>query len=282
MIREVEVSLIASAIKELCIKANKVLPCDIVSKVSAAKNLEDNEMALSILCDLEKNIEVSREHSLPLCQDTGMAVVFVELGQEVFLEGENFEDAINAGVREAYDKGYMRKSVVDDPFFNRKNTDDNTPAIIYTKIVPGDRVKITAAPKGFGSENMSAVKMFTPSAKREDIIGFVVDTMKKAGSNPCPPVVIGVGLGGDFEYAAYLAKKALVRDTSVKNAHPEYALLEQDMLSAVNELPIGPQGFGGKTTCLAVNVEYFPTHIAGLPCAVNIGCHVTRHASCVI
>ena len=280
--RRINTNEIKEKVYQLFIEANYKLPQDIFEKIQNAAECEEKHIAKSILTKLVENCDAAEKINVPICQDTGMAVVFVELGQEVFLEGENFEDAINAGVREAYDKGYMRKSVVDDPFFNRKNTDDNTPAIIYTKIVPGDRVKITAAPKGFGSENMSAVKMFTPSAKREDIIGFVVDTMKKAGSNPCPPVVIGVGLGGDFEYAAYLAKKALVRDTSVKNAHPEYALLEQDMLSAVNELPIGPQGFGGKTTCLAVNVEYFPTHIAGLPCAVNIGCHVTRHASCVI
>lgn len=280
--RRINTNEIKEKVCQLFIQANYKLPQDIFEKIKNAADCEEKPIAKSILSKLVENCDAAEKINVPICQDTGMSVVFVELGQEVFLEGENFEDAINAGVREAYDKGYMRKSVVDDPFFNRKNTDDNTPAIIYTKIVPGDRVKITAAPKGFGSENMSAVKMFTPSAKREDIIGFVVDTMKKAGSNPCPPVVIGVGLGGDFEYAAYLAKKALVRDTSVKNAHPEYALLEQDMLSAVNELPIGPQGFGGKTTCLAVNVEYFPTHIAGLPCAVNIGCHVTRHASCVI
>ena len=280
--RRINTNEIKEKVCQLFIEANYKLPQDIFEKIQNAAECEEKPIAKSILSKLVENCDAAEKINVPICQDTGMAVVFVELGQEVFLEGENFEDAINAGVREAYDKGYMRKSVVDDPFFNRKNTDDNTPAIIYTKVVPGDRVKITAAPKGFGSENMSAVKMFTPSAKREDIIGFVVDTMKKAGSNPCPPVVIGVGLGGDFEYAAYLAKKALVRDTSVKNAHPEYALLEQDMLSAVNELPIGPQGFGGKTTCLAVNVEYFPTHIAGLPCAVNIGCHVTRHASCVI
>ncbi|MBE6572205.1 MAG: fumarate hydratase [Ruminococcaceae bacterium] len=280
--RRINTNEIKEKVCELFIQANYKLPQDIFEKIENAVACEEKPIAKSILSKLIENCDAAEKINVPICQDTGMAVVFVELGQEVYLEGDNFEDAVNAGVREAYDKGYMRKSVVDDPFFNRKNTDDNTPAIIYTKIVPGDRIKITAAPKGFGSENMSAVKMFTPSAKREDIIDFVVDTMKKAGSNPCPPVVIGVGIGGDFEYAAYLSKKALIRETSVKNPHPEYARLEQDMLSAVNELPIGPQGFGGKTTCLAVNVEYFPTHIAGLPCAVNIGCHVTRHASCII
>ena len=212
MIREVEVSLITSAIKELCIKANKVLPCDIVSKVSAAKNLEDNEMALSILCDLEKNIEVSREHSLPLCQDTGMAVVFLEIGQDVHFVGGLLRDAVNEGVRQGYEEGLLRKSVVADPI-NRVNTTDNTPAVIHTEIVKGDKVKITVAPKGFGSENMSGVRMLTPAHGYEGVKKAVLEIVKKASNNPCPPMVVGVGIGGDFEQCALLSKKALCRST---------------------------------------------------------------------
>ena len=276
--RTINTLQIKNLVCELFIKANYRLPDDVFQKIKSAIDNEEKPIAKSILEKLVENCDAAQKINVPICQDTGMAVVFVEIGKDVFLEGELLEDAVNSGVRQAYDIGYMRKSVVSDPFFGRKNTDDNTPAIIYTRIVKGDKVTVTAAPKGFGSENMSAVKMFTPSAKREDIIAFVVDTMKKAGSNPCPPVVLGVGIGGDFEYAAYLAKKALVRSTEIKNEDPNYALLEKDMLDAVNSLDIGPQGFGGKTTCLAVNVECFPTHIAGLPCAVNVGCHVTRHA----
>ena len=211
-----------------------------------------------------------------------MAVVFIEIGQEVSFCGELLEDAVNDGVRAAYETGYMRKSVVSDPLFERKNTNDNTPAVIYTKIVSGDKIKITAAPKGFGSENMSSIKMFTPSATKEDIIEFVEETVANAGSNPCPPIVIGVGIGGDFEYAAYLSKLALIRSTNEPNSDSRYSELEQEILERVNKSGIGPQGFGGNTTCLAVNIEHFPTHIAGLPGAVNIGCHVTRHKSIVI
>lgn len=280
--RTIDTSEIKNKVCELFIKANYNLPGDIYEKIKQSINTEDHPLAKSILQKLIDNCHAATEINVPICQDTGMAVVFIEVGQEVALTGAPLEEVVNEGVRLAYDVGYMRKSVVKDPFFDRKNTDDNTPAIIYTRIVPGDKIKITAAPKGFGSENMSAVKMFTPSATREDIIAFVTKTLTEAGSNPCPPSVVGVGLGGDFEYAAYLAKKALIRDTSVRNENPDYAKLEQDMLESINSSGIGPQGFGGKTTCLAVNIEYFPTHIAGLPCAVNVGCHVTRHASDVI
>ncbi len=280
--RTIDTSEIKNKVCELFIKANYNLPGDIYKKIKQSINNEDQPLAKSILQKLIDNCHAATKINVPICQDTGMAVVFVEVGQEVALTGAPLEEAVNEGVRLAYDVGYMRKSVVKDPFFDRKNTDDNTPAIIYTRIVSGDKIKITAAPKGFGSENMSAVKMFTPSATREDIIAFVTKTLTEAGSNPCPPSVVGVGLGGDFEYAAYLAKKALIRDTSVRNENPDYANLEQDMLESINSSGIGPQGFGGKTTCLAVNIEYFPTHIAGLPCAVNVGCHVTRHASDVI
>lgn len=277
--RKIDTEQIKSTVTRLFISANYKLPEDITGKIEQAQKQEDSEIAKSIMNKLSENCKAAEKIGVPVCQDTGMAVVFVELGQEVHLVGKPLEMAINEGVAEAYEKGYMRKSVVSDPLFSRKNTNDNTPAIVYTRIVPGDKVSITAAPKGFGSENMSAVKMFTPSAVPQDIVDFVTDVMRSAGSNPCPPVVIGVGIGGDFEYAAYLSKKALIRDISVRNPSPEYASLEKQMLDAVNSTGIGPQGFGGKTTCLAVNIEYFPTHIAGLPCAVNIGCHVTRHAT---
>lgn len=277
--REVSSQEITKTVKELVIKANKILPQDLVDCISCSSKSEQNETAMSVLSDLQANIDAASELDIPVCQDTGMAVIFVEVGQDVHISGENFEDAVNRGVAEGYTDGLLRKSVVRDPFADRVNTNDNTPAVIHTRIVPGDKIKITAAPKGFGSENMSALKMFTPSAKKEDIIGFVVDTVKKAGSNPCPPVVVGVGIGGDFEYSALLAKKALCRSVSVRNENQFYADMEKEILDKVNTLNIGPQGFGGKTTALAVNIETYPTHIAGLPVAVNIGCHVTRHAS---
>lgn len=280
--RTIQTTLITEKVCELFIRANYHLPSDLYQKIEEAVKVEDTPLARSILQKLLDNCEAAKEMPVPICQDTGMAVVFLEIGQEVRLEGKTPEEAVNDGVRQAYDIGYMRKSVVRDPFFDRVNTNDNTPAIVYTRIVAGDTIRITAAPKGFGSENMSAIKMFTPSASEDDIVAFVVDTVKKAGSNPCPPIVLGVGLGGDFEYAAYLAKKALVRDTEKPNSNERYARLEQKMCDAINATGIGPQGFGGKTTCLAVNIEAFPTHIAGLPCAVNVGCHVTRHASCEI
>lgn len=280
--RVINTSEIKEKVKELFIRANYNLPDDIFEKIKKSTESEDKALAKSILEKLVENCDAAKKINVPICQDTGMAVVFLEIGQEVFLEGESLEAAVNEGVAQAYEEGFLRKSVVEEPLFDRKNTNNNTPAIIFTKIVPGDKVEIVAAPKGFGSENMSAIKMFTPSAKREDVINFVVDTVKNAGSNPCPPIVVGVGIGGDFEYCAYLSKKALIRDTDIRNENKDYAQLEEDILSAINETGIGPQGFGGKTTCLAVNIEYFPTHIAGLPCSVNIGCHVTRHAKAVI
>lgn len=277
--REVSSQEITKTVKELVIKANNILPQDLVDCISCSSKSEQNVTAKSVLSDLQANIDAASELDIPVCQDTGMAVIFAEIGQDVHISGENFEDAVNRGVAEGYTEGLLRKSVVRDPFADRVNTNDNTPAVIHTRIVPGDKIKITAAPKGFGSENMSALKMFTPSAKKEDIIGFVVDTVKKAGSNPCPPIVVGVGIGGDFEYSALLAKKALCRSVSVRNTNQFYADMEKEILEKVNLLNIGPQGFGGKTTALAVNIETYPTHIAGLPVAVNIGCHVTRHAS---
>lgn len=280
--REIDASQIAQTVKELVIKANKVLPDDLISCIACSKKYETNSTAVSILSDLEKNIDAAIELDIPVCQDTGMVVIFAEIGQDVHIINGSFDTAVNNGVSQGYTEGLLRKSVVSDPFKNRVNTNDNTPAIIYTRIVDGDKVKITAAPKGFGSENMSKLKMFTPSAKREDIVNFVVDTVKTAGSNPCPPVVIGVGIGGDFEYSAMLAKKALCRDVSKRNADDFYKNMEQEILDKINALDIGPQGFGGKTTALCVNIETYPTHIAGLPVAVNVGCHVTRHASKII
>lgn len=280
--REINSSEITKTVKKLVIDANKILPQDLADCISCFRDQEQNETAKSVLSDLESNIAAAKELDIPVCQDTGMAVIFAEIGQDVHISGENFEDAVNRGVAQGYTDGLLRKSVVRDPFFDRVNTNDNTPAVIHTRIVPGDKIKITAAPKGFGSENMSALKMFTPSAKREEIIGFVVDAVKKAGSNPCPPIVVGIGIGGDFEYSALLAKKALCRSVSQRNENDLYAAMENELLEKINALDIGPQGFGGQTTALAVNIETYPTHIAGLPVAVNIGCHVTRHASAEI
>ncbi|MBQ4155071.1 MAG: fumarate hydratase [Clostridia bacterium] len=279
--RSFNVKLITQAVKDLFIETNNVLPEDIIYAISNSRKNETNSLACSTLDTLLLNVEAAKEINVPICQDTGMAVVFLKIGQEVFLEGGNLNEAVNEGVRLAYADGYLRKSVVADPL-NRTNTGDNTPAIIHTEIVPGDRIEITAAPKGFGSENMSGVKMLTPSAGREGVIRAVMDIVKSAGSNPCPPMVVGVGIGGDFEQVAIMSKKALCRPLNVKNSNPFYAQLEQELLEKINSLGIGPQGFGGNTTALGVNIEYGPTHIAGLPVAVNIGCHVTRHKTIIL
>ena len=275
--REIQASVITDTIERLCIEANQVLPDDIKKSIQACRASEDGEIACGILDNIIENYQIAENEQVPICQDTGMACVFLEIGQDVHFVGGDLTDAINEGVRRGYDKGYLRKSVVKDPV-RRGNTGDNTPAMIYTEIVPGDQVKITVGPKGFGSENMSALKMFTPSATREDIVNFVVETVSKAGSNPCPPITVGVGIGGDFELSAILAKKALCRDLKIRNPKPLYADMESEMLERINKLGIGPQGFGGTVTALYVNIEQYPTHIAGLPVAVNIGCHVTRHA----
>lgn len=279
--KEINVSLIEDAVARLCIEANKQLPEDIKKGICAAKCSECNSLAKSVLEDLEKNLDASNELNLPICQDTGMAVVFLEIGQDVHLVGGDLYEAVNKGVAKGYTDGLLRKSVVKDPL-NRINTDDNTPAVIHTKIVSGDNVKITVAPKGFGSENMSGIKMLTPFDSRQGVIDAVLEIVKKAGDNPCPPMIIGVGIGGDFEQCAYLSKKALLRSIDERNDNSFYAELEEEILNKVNALGIGPQGFGGDTTALAVNIETAPTHIAGLPVAVNIGCHVTRHKSTVI
>ncbi len=276
--REIDLKTVTSKIKEACIEANKILPSDLEGVIRRCAKCEKAELAANVMQTLCDNLDAAAELSLPICQDTGMAVIFAEIGQDIHFTGGDFEQAVNDGVAQGYIEGLLRKSVVSDPL-RRVNTDDNTPAVIHTRIVPGDKLHITVAPKGFGSENMSRIKMFTPSATREDIMNFVVDTVKTAGSNPCPPVVLGVGIGGDFEKCALLAKKALCRPVSEPNADEFYAQMERDILSRVNALGIGPQGFGGETTALAVAVETYPTHIAGLPVAVNVGCHVTRHSS---
>lgn len=281
MINEIDVSRISDAVADLCVQANKILPDDICGRICSAEKCETSPLGKEIMHDLCLNISAAKELDIPVCQDTGMAVIFLEIGQDVHLVGGNLTDAVNAGVRRGYVDGLLRLSVVADPI-NRVNTNDNTPAVIHTEIVDGDSVKITVAPKGFGSENMSGVKMLTPAASRDDIITAVTGIVKAAAGNPCPPMVIGVGIGGDFELAALLAKKALCRSLSERNPDPFYRSLEDDMLEAVNKLNIGPQGFGGDTTALGLNIEKYATHIAGLPIAVNIGCHVTRHKSTVI
>lgn len=279
--RIIKTSEITEAVKNLFIYANHNLPSDVISRIELAKESETNPLAKSIIGRMTENISCSSNLDIPICQDTGMAVVFVEYGREVQLDG-NFEQAINEGVRQAYKNGGLRLSVVSEPLYERKNTNDNTPAIIHTRIVDGDKIKITAAPKGFGSENMSRIKMFTPAATEEDIINFVTESVISAGGNPCPPIIVGVGVGGDFELCAMLAKKALLRPLDIRNENPKYAELESKILSRVNKTGVGPQGFGGDTTALAVNVEYYPTHIAGLPVAVNINCHVARHSDITI
>lgn len=279
--REISVEIITQTVAELCIKANKLMPQDIVGRIESAEKEETMPLAASILGDIRRNIDVAAERDLPICQDTGMAVVFAEIGQDVHITGGLFEEAVNRGVALGYETGLLRKSVVSDPL-ERINTNDNTPAVLHTRLVAGDTIRITVAPKGFGSENMSGVRMLVPAAGRQGVIDAVLDVVKQAASNPCPPMVVGVGIGGDFEQCALLSKIALCRSTDRQNPSPYYAKLEQELLERVNELNIGPQGFGGKTTALAVNIETAPTHIAGLPVAVNIGCHVTRHASAVI
>ena len=278
--REITAREITAAVRQLCIDANRVLPADLEQTIHTCSQQEKDPTAQSILCDLCRNLDAAREMEIPICQDTGMAVVFAEVGQDLHIAG-SFEEAVNEGVRQGYVEGLLRCSVVKDPI-RRGNTEDNTPAILHTRLVPGDKLTLTVAPKGFGSENMSRLKMLTPAAKEEDIIAFVKETVELTGSNPCPPVVLGVGIGGDFELVAYLAKKALCRSVSQRNPDPYYADLEQKMLEAVNGTGVGPQGFGGQTTALAVNIETYPTHIAGLPMAVNVGCHVTRHKTVVL
>jgi fumarate hydratase subunit alpha len=279
--REISAEEITKTVAELCVEANLHLPCGMKECISGSIAKEESELCKSVLGDIVDNIDCANELGVPICQDTGMAVIFAEVGQDCHITGGAFEDAVNAGVAKGYVEGRLRLSIVGDPL-ERKNTNNNTPAVIHTRIVPGDKISLMAAPKGFGSENMSRLKMFTPSASKKDIIAFVTETVSLAGSNPCPPIVVGVGIGGDFEYSAYLAKKALCRDLSVRNPDAAYAEMEREMLEEINKLGIGSQGFGGTVTALYVNIEKSATHIAGLPVAVNIGCHVTRHAQRII
>ena len=279
--REINVQQITETVRALCIQANSVLPESLEQCIRISGEKEQSPAGKSVFTDLCANLDAARETGLPICQDTGMAVIFMQIGQDVHITGGDLREAVNKGTAAGYLDGYLRCSVVGDPL-ERVNTGNNTPAVLHLDIVPGEEIRIDVCPKGFGSENMSALRMFTPAASQDDLIGYVTDVIAKAGSNPCPPIVVGVGIGGDFEQCAFLAKKALCRDISVRNPKPLYAELEEKMLASVNKLGIGPQGFGGTVTALAVNIEQAPTHIAGLPIAVNVGCHVTRHASAVI
>ena len=312
--REIKASAITDTIERLCIEANQVLPSDIKEAIQACRSCEDGQIACGVLDNIIENYQIAENEQVPICQDTGMACVFLEIGQDVHIADGDLTEAVNEGVRRGYTNGYLRKSVVKDPV-RRGNTGDNTPAMLYTEIVPGEHIRITVGPKGFGSENMSAIRMFKPSAGIEGIKDFILETVETAGPNPCPPMVVGVGIGGTFDKAALLAKKALMtegvqrqenssdsgvgiggtfdkaallakkalmRPVDTQNPDPYYADLEKEMLEKINQLGIGPQGFGGRTTAIGLNIETMPTHIAGMPCAINISCHVTRHKTEVL
>ena len=279
--REVSFETIAETVARLCIRANTILSPDIGIMLESCWETETSEAGAGALQDIVENFKYAAKAGLPICQDTGMAVVFADIGQEVHITGGLFSDAVNEGVRRGYVGGLLRLSVVRDPL-RRENTGDNTPAVLHINLVEGDRIRLTVAPQGFGSENMSAMKMFLPSSTKEEIIDFITETVAKAGSNPCPPMILGVGLGGTIEQAALIAKKALLRPVDERHPDPFYADMERKALEKINGLGIGPQGYGGRHTALAVNIEYYPTHITALPCVVNVGCHVTRHASAVI
>ena len=278
MQREINVSLIRESIAEMCIEANHFLSEDMKEALGTAAEREGSPVGKEILSQLKENLKVAGEDMIPICQDTGMAVIFMEIGQDTHLTGGDLEEAVNEGVRKGYTEGYLRKSVVSDPLI-RENTGDNTPAVIHERIVPGDKVKITLAPKGFGSENMSRIFMLKPAQGVEGVKEAVLTAVKNAGPNACPPMVVGVGIGGDFEKAAILAKQALTREAGKPSELPHIAELEMELLKMINETDIGPGGLGGNTTALAVNINTYPTHIAGLPVAVNICCHVNRHVT---
>ena len=272
---------IVNIVKKMCMEANYHLPCDIRKAIEGYIESEKSPTGKDILSKIKDNYLVAEKEEIPICQDTGMAVFFVDIGNTVYIEGDTITEAINEGVRLGYTEGYLRKSIVEDPIF-RKNTNDNTPAVIHYSFSKGDKIKITIVPKGFGSENMSAIKMFAPSAGVEGIKEFILETVDKAGSNPCPPIIVGIGIGGNFESCAELAKKALAREVGSKNENEFYSNLEDELLSLINKTGIGPQGFGGTTTALGVNIETAPTHIAGMPCAINISCHASRHLTKII
>lgn len=280
--REVSVNTIRDIVKDLCIEANYYISDDIKSELINSNNKEKFEIAKEVLSKIIENDDIAKKEDMPICQDTGMACIFLDIGQDVHFVDGNLEEAINEGVRRGYKDGYLRKSIVKDPVLNRVNTKDNTPAIIYYNIVDGDKVKITVSPKGFGSENMSKIAMLKPSDGIEGVKKFILKTVEEAGPNPCPPMVVGVGIGGTFDKVALLAKKALLRPINERNKNEDYAKLEEELLKDINSLGIGPQGFGGLTTALGINIETYPTHIAGMPVAVNISCHVTRHKERVI
>ena len=277
--REITCVQITDAVERLCVKAATLLPPDLAILIECAADTEVSPAGVNALNDIVENFKYAADKKLPICQDTGMAVVFADIGQDVHITGGLFENAVNEGVRRGY--AGLRKSVVRDPL-RRENSDDNTPAIIHVRLVEGDAVKLTVAPKGFGSENKSAMRMFLPSDKVDTIEAFLIDTVSQAGADPCPPIVLGVGLGGTIEQAALLAKRALIRPMDKWNEDKFYAEMEWRVLNKINKLGIGPQGFGGRATAVAVKIEAYPTHIAGLPCVVNMGCHVTRHAECVL
>lgn len=279
--REIDYQQIVETVAALCIEANCNLGADVEQALKNGLAREESLVGRECLQNIIENAELARTERMPICQDTGMAVLFIEYGQELMIRGGDFVEALNEGVRRGYTEGFLRKSVVADPL-NRVNTKDNTPAVVHTKIVSGSQLRITMAPKGFGSENMSQVKMLTPAQGIAGVKAFVVDVVSQAGANPCPPIVVGVGVGGTMEQAAIMAKEALLRDLGTINSKPELVQLEQELLTAINNLGIGPQGLGGRCTALAVHINSFPTHIAGLPVAVNISCHVTRHKTAVI
>ena len=279
--RIIDASVITDTVERLCIESNYYLNDDILAALKQALSEEESETGIHIIEKLIENSEIARNEEIAICQDTGMAIVFVDIGQDVHVSGGNITEAINEGVRRGYRKGFLRNSVVGDPL-ERKNTGDNTPAVVHYNVVEGDKLKITVAPKGFGSENMSALKMLKPSDGIEGVKKFIVETVDKAGSNPCPPVIVGVGIGGSFEKDAVLAKKALLRPINQRSSIEHIRKLELELLKEVNKLGIGPLGLGGRITALAVNIEDFPTHIAGLPVAVNMSCHVTRHAEAIL
>ena len=280
--REVNVKDLIPVVKKLCIDANYYMGEDVITKIKEFKEKEESPTAINVLDILLENYKLAASEKMPSCQDTGIAVIFIELGQDVHLIGGDFTEAINEGVRQGYKDGYLRKSMVADPIIDRINTKDNTPAIIYTDIVPGDKLKITIAPKGGGSENMSEVKMMKAADGINGVVDFVVDRISRSGGNPCPPIVVGVGLGGNFEQSALLAKKSLLRSLTEKNPDPKWAKVEEEILEKVNNLGIGPQGLGGRTTALAVHILSKPCHIASMPVAVNVQCHAARHKSAVI
>lgn len=279
--REIKQEDIIQAVKTLCIEANYQLPQDVRNAIDQASQTEDGQLAKQTLSILKENAKMAQSLSVPICQDTGMACLFVEIGQDVHVQG-SLQDALQEGVRQGYQEGYLRKSVVDDPVFDRINTKDNTPALIHYEIVEGDKLKIIVAPKGFGSENMSQVKMLKPSDGVEGIKDFVLKVVEEAGPNACPPMVIGVGIGGSFDYVTYLAKKAMLRDIGTHHSDLRYQQLEEELLEKINQLGIGPAGYGGKTTALSLNIETYPTHIAGMPVAVSICCHVARHKEVIL